>query len=127
MGVTAAGPPSIRCAVAAAWPGVPHQLCHFHSRHEAARPLDEADRHANKELKTPVRGVRPSERPLAGHPEAAADVIRGDCHAVRSALTDDGRAPRVASGLKRHERLTALTARVDRVEKRGPWRRPSSG
>jgi hypothetical protein len=127
MGVISDGQHSIRCAVAAAWPDVPHQLCHVHSLHEAARPIYEADRHAKKELKKHVRGVRPIERQLEGHTAAEADVIRGYCRAVRSALTDDGRPPLVASGLKLHERLTAITARLDRVEKRGRCRRPSSG
>lgn len=127
MGVISDGQHSIRCAVAAALPDVPHQLCHFHYLHEAARPIYEADRHAKKELKKHVRGVRPIERQLEGRTDAEADVIRGYCRAVRSALTDDGRAPLVASGLKLHERLTAITASLDRVEKRGRRRRPSSG
>ena len=41
-----------------ALPGVPHQLCQFHYLREAARPIYEADRHAKKELKKKVRGVR---------------------------------------------------------------------
>ena len=47
-------------------PGVPHQLCHFHYLREAARPIYEADRHAKKELKKRVRGVRPIERKVGG-------------------------------------------------------------
>src|SRR2546430_6175624 len=56
------GQESIRNAVAQALPGVPHQLCHFHYLREAAKPVAEADRHAKKELKKRVRGVRPIER-----------------------------------------------------------------
>ena len=36
-----------------------------------------------------------------------AEVIRGYCAAVRSALTDDGRPPLEASGLKLQDRLAA--------------------
>ena len=50
----------------AALPGVPHQLCQFHYLREAAQPIYEADRHAKKELKKQVRGVRPIERALEG-------------------------------------------------------------
>ena len=65
--------------------------------------------------------MRPIERSLAGRTDAEAEVMRGYCDAVRSALTDDGRPPLEASGLKLHERLSAVTASLDRVaEKRGP-------
>jgi hypothetical protein len=119
-GVLSDGQQAIRKAVAAALPGVPHQLCQFHYLREAARPLYEADRHAKKELEKRVRGVRPIERQLEGRSDAAAEAARGYCDAVRSALTDDGRPPLEASGLKLHQRLGAITASLDRVaEKRG--------
>ncbi len=57
-GVVSDGQTSIRHAAAAALPGVPHQLCQFHFLREAANPVYEADRHAKKELKKRVRGVR---------------------------------------------------------------------
>ena len=60
--VVSDGQQTIRKAVAGALPGVPHQLCHFHYLREAARPIYEADRHAKKELKKRVRGVRALER-----------------------------------------------------------------
>ena len=80
--------------------GVPHQLCHFHYLREAARPVYEADRHAKVQLKKKVRGIRPIERKVEGRDDAEAEAIRGYCAAVRSALTDDGRPPLEASGLK---------------------------
>ena len=58
-GVVSDGQESIRKAVAKALDGVPHQLCHFHYLREAAKPISEADRHAKKELKKRVRGIRP--------------------------------------------------------------------
>ena len=49
--------------------------------------------------------------------------IRGYCAAVRSALTDDGRPPLDASGLKLQGRLAAVAASLDRVgAKRGSRR-----
>ncbi|MGH1573726.1 hypothetical protein ACRAWG_27640 [Methylobacterium sp. P31] len=61
-GVVSDGQHAIRKAVALVLPDVPHQLCHFHFLREAALPIFEADRHAKKELKKGVRGVRPIER-----------------------------------------------------------------
>jgi len=125
VGVISDGQPSIRAAVAQALPGVPHQLCHFHYLREAAKPIYEADRHAKKTLKKHVRGMRPIERQLDGRTDPQAEVMRGYCSAVRSALTDDGRPPLAASGLKLHDRLTAIADSLERVEKRGPCLRPS--
>ena len=79
---------------------MPHQLCHFHYLREAAKPVYEADRHAKVQLKKKVRGIRPIERKVEGREDAEAEAIRGYCAAVRSALTDDGRPPLEASGLK---------------------------
>jgi hypothetical protein len=120
VGIVSDGQLSIRGAVAEVFSDVPHQLCHFHYLREAAKPIYDADRHAKKELKKRVRGVRPIERRLAGRHDPEAEVVRGYCAAVRSALTDDGRPPLEASGLKLHDRLTAITASLERVEKRGP-------
>lgn len=75
VGVISDGQHSIRNAVKTALPGVPHQLCQFHYLRDAALPIYEADRHAKKELKKRVRGVRPIERQLerlAGSPGRAA-------------------------------------------------------
>ena len=63
---------------------------------------------------------RPIERELEGRTDPEAEVMRGYCDAVRSALTDDGRPPLEASGLKLHDRLSGITASLERVaEKRG--------
>jgi hypothetical protein len=120
VGVISDGQDSIRKAVKKALDGVPHQLCHFHYLREAAKPIYEADRHAKKELKKRVRGVRPIERKVEGRDDAEAKAIRGYCAAVRSALTDDGRPPLSAPGLVLKGRLEAVVQSLDRVaEKRG--------
>ncbi len=120
-GVVSDGQHSIRNAVAAALPEVPHGLCHFHYLREATRPLFEADRHAKKELKKLVRGVRPLEREVAEQEGPISEVIHGYCLAVRSSLTDDGHPPLDTPGLKLHERLTQLHSSLERVEKRGDF------
>ena len=114
-GIVSDGQHSIRKAVKAAFPGVPHQLCQFHYLREAARPIYEADRHAKKELKKKVRGVRAIERSAEERTDAEAEVIAGYCSAVRSARTDDGRPPLAASGLKFHDRLEAISKSLNRV------------
>ena len=119
VGVVSDGQRSIRNTVASVLPGVPHQLCHFHYLREAARPLYEADRHAKKELKRKLRGVRPIERAVEGRTDAEAQAVRGYCAAVRSALTDDRRPPLRPSGLAMHRRLRAIEESLGRVEKGG--------
>jgi len=122
LGVVSDGQQSIGKAVASALPGIPHQLCQFHYLREAARPIYEADRHAKKELKKVVRGVRPIERAMEGCATPEAEVARGYCLAVRSALTDDGRPPLCASGLKLRDRLEAIDASLGRLAEKGGCR-----
>jgi hypothetical protein len=119
-GVISDGQESIRNAVKQALKGVPHQLCHFHYFREAAKPISEADRHAKKELKKRVRGIRKIERAAEkkveeGEDDAEAEIVRGYCAAVRAALTDDGLPPLAASGLKLEDRLSRIAASLDRV------------
>ena len=123
VAVISDGQLSIPNAVDLALPRIPHQLCHFHYLREAARPIYEVDRHAKKELKKHVRGVRPIDRQLEARTDREAEVIRGYCQAVRSSLTDDGRPPLAASGLKLHHRLSAISDSIARIEKRGPYPR----
>jgi hypothetical protein len=119
VGVISDGQTSIRLAVAQVLPGVPHQLCQFHFLREAALPVFEADRHAKKELKAQVRGVRPIERSVEGHDDTEAQVVRGYCSAVRSALTDDGHPPLDAAGLRLKQRLEAVSHSLQRVTQKG--------
>ncbi len=114
------GQHTIRNAVARVFPDAPHQLCQFHYLREAGLPIYEADRHAKKELKKRVRGIRPLERSVEGRTDELADVVHGYCAAVRSALTDDGHPPLEASGLQLHTRLSEILTSLDRAEKGGP-------
>lgn len=114
-GVISDGQQSLRRAIAAALPDVPHQLCQFHYLRDAAQPIFEADRHAKKELKKRVRDIRPIERRLEGRDDEDTVATHGYCQAVRSALTDDGRPPLAASGLKLVERIEAIHRSIERV------------
>ncbi len=123
VGVISDGQESIRLAVARTLPGVPHQLCQFHYLREAARPLYEADRHAKKELKKHIRGVRPIEKGLEGRDDPEAEAVRGYCLAVRGALSDEGHPPLDAPGVALRERVEAIHASIGRVAlKRGACR-----
>lgn len=103
-GIVSDGQQSIPKAVRETFPDVPHGLCHFHYLREAAKPIYEADRHGKKVLKKGVRGIRAIERSVQKDDLPLNEVILGYCSAVRSAITDDGRPPLCASGLKLRER-----------------------
>ena len=118
-GVVTDGQNSLHKAVAQALPGVPHQLCQYHYFRPAAQPIYEADRHAKKELKKQVRGVRPLQRKIQERTDPQAQAAQGYCQAVRSALTDDGRPPLSAPGLKLPQRLQAICASLERAQEKG--------
>lgn len=119
VAVISDGQSSIRKAVATAFPEVAHGLCHFHYLREAAKGIYDADRHAKKELKKRVRGVRALERSVTNLEHPVNEVVQGYCQAVRSALTDDGRAPLDASGIQLQQRLSAIEQSLERVKKGG--------
>jgi Transposase, Mutator family len=119
-GVVSDGQQSIVKAVAEVFPGVPHQLCQFHYLRQAAGPAWEADRHAKKELKKRVRGIRPLERAVSGREDAEAVIVQGYCAAVRGALSDEGKSPLEPGGLRLQERLELIARSLHRAEqKRG--------
>jgi hypothetical protein len=122
-GITA-GQSALRAAVAQALPDGPPPWCHVPDLREAAKPLEDADRHAKQTLQKRVRGLRPMARQLAGRPAPAAEIRRGPCSAVRRALPEDGRPPGAASGLIRPPHLSTSAERLERVEPRGPGPRP---
>ena len=115
VGAVSDGQESIRLAVAEALPGVPPQLCHFHYLRQAAFPIYEADRHAKKELKKWVRGVRRVERAMEEQEDEVAQITQGYCAAIRAALTDDGQAPLDPGGLQLQERLSAIRQSLEAV------------
>jgi hypothetical protein len=120
-GVVSDGQQSIRKAVEVGLPGIAHGLCHFHYLKEAAKVIYEADRHAKKELKKHLRGIRQIERSVDDGNELDAKVTRGYCLAVRGSLTNDGRPPLDAPGLKLQERLSLIERSLERVTKKGGY------
>jgi hypothetical protein len=118
-GVVSDGQSSIRKAVATSLPGVVHGLCHFHYLKEAAKPFSDADRHAKKELKKGVRGVRVIERATQGSHDPFNSVVQGYAQAVRSALSQDGRPPLATPGLDLQQRLSAIEASLEHLAQKG--------
>jgi hypothetical protein len=119
VGVISDGQRSIRKAVETALPESAHGLCHFHYLKEAAKPIYEADRHAKKELKKRVRGVRTIERSVKDAEQPITEVVQDYCQAVRAALTSDGRPPLDASGLTLKQRLCAIDQSLERLGQKG--------
>ncbi len=109
---------SIRQAIKKTLPTAVHQLCHYHYLKEAIKPIMEADRHANKELKKLVRGVRPLEKSVENRDDTEATCIKKYCSAVRSSLTDRGKPPLKVPGIKLQERLTKITNSLEKVKKK---------
>lgn len=62
--------------------------------------------------------MRPLERALERRSDPEAQAMRRYYLAVRSALTDDGRAPLEASGLQLQDRLTQISSSLARVEQK---------
>ena len=55
--------------------------------------------------------VRPIERALEEHPTPENEAIRDYCLAARASLTDDGRSPLEASGLRLYSRIKQIAIR----------------
>lgn len=117
-GVISDGEDTLESAVAFVFPQVPHQLCQFHYLKDAIDPLYEADRHAKTQLKKQLRGVRPIERAVEEQSTPENEAIRGYCLAVRASLTDDGRSPLQASGLRLYDRMTQVRDSIARVQEK---------
>lgn len=122
QGIVSDGQQSIRKAVRETFPDIPHGLCHFHYLREAAKPIYEADRHSKKVLKKGIRGIRAIERSVQNDDLPLSKIIQEYCLAVRSAITDDGRPPLCASGLKLRERLTKISQSINKMSKKGCYR-----
>jgi transposase len=125
LGVISDCQESIRLAVAAVFPGVPHQLCQYHALREAAEPLWEADRHLLVEAKMELRGLREvEERVRQGDgPATAADgVVLDTVLALRQVVRAKGTLPFDFAGLRAMDDLAALGQTLDRCLEKGGTR-----
>lgn len=101
---------SIRLAVGAVFPDVPHQVCQFHALREAARPLFEADRHLAVEAKKELRAVRDVEVRVRqkGELDGTDDVVLDTVAALTQVVQEHGVLPCEFAGLRIMDDLTAL-------------------
>jgi hypothetical protein len=119
LGVVSDAQESIRLAVAAVFPGVPHQLCQYHALREAAEPLWEADRHLLVQAKKELRGLREVEertrRPHLAEPLAPASaVVLDTVLALRQVVRERGLLPFAFAGLRVLDALADVGATLDR-------------
>jgi hypothetical protein len=125
LGVVSDAQESIRLAVAAVFPDVPHQLCQYHALREAAEPLWEADRHLLVEAKQELRGLREVEERTrrAGEPEPtdpASTVVLDTVLALRQTVRERGTLPFGFAGVRVLAALDELGATLDQcLAKRG--------
>ncbi len=130
LGVVSDAQESIRLAVAAVFPGVPHQLCQYHALREAAEPLWEADRHLLVEMKKELRGLRDveerSRRPSAPEPtDPTSAVVLDTVLALRQVVRERGTLPFDFAGLRAMDALDDLGTTLDRCLEKGrspAWR-----
>jgi hypothetical protein len=126
LGVVSDAQESIRLAVADVFPGVPHQLCHWHALREAAEPLWEADRHLLVEAKQELRPLREVEErtrdrdPAGGDP--ASGVVLDAVLALRQAVRERGALPFDFAALRVLDRLQAVGQTLDRCLAKGGTR-----
>jgi len=101
-------------SVGVVWPGVPSSSASFTILRMPLTPTTEPTDMRKAQLKKHLRGVRPIERALEEGSTPENDVIRSYCLAIRAALTDDGRSPLHASGLRLHDRVTLVSDSIAR-------------
>jgi hypothetical protein len=135
LGVISDAQESIRLAVAAVFPDIPHQICQYHALREAARPLFEIDRHLAVQVRKELGKVRDVEaqvrqaeiaeagREDPGIPdptvEAARAVVQDTILALRQVVRTAGVLPFEFAGLRMLDDLSALGTTLDHCLEKG--------
>jgi hypothetical protein len=127
LGVITDGQESLRQAVAATWPGVPHQVCQFHALREAGRLMYERDRavkvHLRKAVQERIRVVRRQlEREVPADPHAAEQVriLAEYAAGIQALINRDGLQPFRFAALAMDEALGAVDQSLAALEKKEP-------
>jgi transposase len=121
LGVISDAQESIRGAVSAVFPHVPHQICQYHALREAARPLFEIDRHLAVQVRKELGGVREVAEQVAQDPAAdpEREVVADTILAMRQVTRTNGILPFEFAGLRMLDDLDALGTSVDRCLEKG--------
>ncbi len=122
LGVVSDAQESIRLAVQAALPGIPHQCCDFHCLRDAGTLTFEADRSMKTTLKQHLRSS-------LGHLESSIAKLPADDRwrpvladyalALRTTLLEGGVAPFALGGVRIFDDLSALAASLRRCREKG--------
>jgi hypothetical protein len=133
LGVLSDGQESLLQAVAATWPGVPHQICHFHALREAGRLLYERDRaikvQLRTQLQTRIRNVRRQlDRRVADADDAPyARILAEYAAGLQALINRDGLQPFRFGAVAMDDALSevekSLTHLAEAVKKGEPSRR----
>jgi hypothetical protein len=107
--------------IATEFPDVPHRYCVNHFLRDLAKPVLEADSHAEVQMRKKVRGLRSIEKAVLDQrwprsddpqvvppprlPEGVGEVVLDYCCAVRGILNDDQGGPLHPPGLRMAEAL----------------------
>jgi len=122
LGVVSDAQESIRLAVQAALPGVPHQCCHFHCLRDAGALTFEADRSMKTALKQRLRSsLGYLKRSIAKLPDDDRwrPVLADYALAIQTTLLEGGVAPFALGGVRVFDDLSALAASLRRCQEKG--------
>ena len=117
---------SIRLAVAKVFPGVPHQLCHFHVLRNASQKVVDLDRNLKKCLKSKVRGMRKVERSISLRrtsdkiEDGRLHLVTEACEILRAMLKHDVAYPLKPGGLLFFDMLKEFEATLQRCLEQAP-------
>ena len=132
IGVISDAQKSLRDAISALWPDVPHQTCQFHYLQEAARPIFEVDRgmraKMRKSITEKLRPLRPQierriqsiaqeETAEARIEQLQLQIISDYVVAAQSSCHRDGKLPFDYPGLKGYQALDALDQSIEHIKK----------
>jgi hypothetical protein len=122
LGVVSDAQESIRLAVRATWPGLPHQCCQFHCLRDAGALTFAADRGMKTALKQRFRNrLSDIERRIAKLPETDRwrPILADYALAIHATLLEGGVAPFDLGGVRIFDDLMALAASLRRCQEKG--------
>jgi hypothetical protein len=122
LGIVSDSQESIRLAVQATLPGVPHQCCHFHCLRDAGALTFEADRSMKTALKQRLRSsLGDLKRSIAKLPgdDRWRPVLADYALSIQTTLLEGGVAPFALGGVRMFDDLSALAASLRRCQEKG--------
>jgi len=133
IGVISDAQPTQLQAVADLWPGVPHQICHFHAIREAGRLIYNADHRVKTDMRIRMQEkthayrhnlhtrLREAEQGKEEQEPALKQlhILEEYAAMVEGALNLESQAPFQYAGLAMQEALSKIEASLEKLEKGG--------